>query len=250
MSERASAVPRDTWWRSPFTRLRRFLAQRFRAVSHSERWGYGVWAAMGAVIAVPELWAAFEGETSKWPTISSTIGHLESKWPVVAIAPVALIAGFGYQLLRFRPAQLTVQADLQGLGRTSEGRLAKVDFETSELRDIPDREMIDRGRREISARRYFVGVTVLIALAWVVALLADERYLVGYVLYSLTAVFWIIVPNALAYWWRLDVPFTTLFFTLRQLDGRLHFVSAVVVALLAVLMLHLAFHPWPSLGHK
>jgi hypothetical protein len=63
-------------------------------------------------------------------------------------------------------------------------------------------------------------------------------------------VFWVIVPNALAYWWRKDVPFTTLSFTLRQLDGRLHFVSAVVVALLVILLLHLAFHPWPSLGHR
>jgi hypothetical protein len=250
MSESASAVARDAWWRSRLTRLRRFFAVRFRAVSRSEKWGYAVWAAMGLVIAVPELWAAFAGETSKWPTISTTIGHLESKWPVVALAPVALIAGFGYQLLRFRPAQLTIQADLQGLGRTPEGRLAKVDFDTAELQTTTDREMIDRGRRELSARRYFAGVTLLIALAWVAALLPDERYLVGYVLYSLIAVFWIIVPNALAYWWRTDVPFTTLFFTLRQLDGRLHFVSAVLVALLAILMLHLAFHPWPSLGHR
>lgn len=250
MSESASAVARAAWWRSPIAHLRRFFAERFHAVSRSELWGYAVWGAMGLVIAIPELWAAFQGETSKWPTISTTIGHLESKWPVVALAPVALIAGFGYELLRFKPAVLTVQADLQGLGRTPEGRLAKVDFETAELATMRDQQMIERGRREVSARMYFGGVTILIALAWGVALTLNERYLVGYVLYALIAVFWVLVPNALAYWWRRDVPFTTLFFTLRQLDGRLHFVSAVVVALLAVLMLHLAFHPWPSLGHQ
>jgi hypothetical protein len=250
MSGSASAGARDAWWRSPIAHVRLFFAERFHAVSRSELWGYGVWGAMGLVIAIPELWAAFEGETSTWPTISTTIGHLESKWPVVALAPVALIAGFGYELLRFRPSVLTVQADLQGLGRTPEGRLAKVDFDTAELATMRDQQMIERGRREVSARAYFAGVTILIVLAWVFAVTLNERYLVGYVLYSLIGVFWVVVPNALAYWWRRDVPFTTLFFTVRQLDGRLHFVSALVVALLAILMLHLAFHPWPSLGHR
>jgi hypothetical protein len=250
VSESASAVARDLRWWSLLRRIRGYFADRFHDVSRTEAWGYAVWGAMGVVIAVPEVWAAIGGETSRWPTISTTIGHLEERWPIVALAPVALIAGLGYQLLRYKPAVLTVQADLQGLGRTPEGRLAKVDFETSELQQTTDREMIGRGRQEISARRYFTVVTILIALAWTFTAMLDERFLVGYVLYSLIAVFWILVPNALAYWWGKDVPFTTLFFTMRQLDGRLHFVSAVVLALLAILLLHLAFHPWPSLGHR
>ncbi len=257
MSESASAVARDSWWRSIVgwlggTRVGRYFARRFRNVSRSEACGYAVWGSMGLVIAFPELWAAFEGSDSRWPTISSTVGHLEDRWPIVALAPVALLAGWGYQLLRFRPAVLVVQADLQGLGRTQEGRLTKVAFDTSDLERRTDLEMIETGRQEISARLYFVVVTALIGAAWLTALTVrgDNRFLVGYVLYSLIAVFWVIVPNALAYWWRKDVPFTTLSFTLRQLDGRLHFVSAVVVALLVILLLHLAFHPWPSLGHR
>lgn len=197
---------------------------------------------MGVVIAVPELWAARWGSNSRWPTISTTVGHLEDRWPVVALAPVALLAGFGYQLLRFKPALLTVQADLQGLGRTQEGRLAKVDFATSELQTRTDLELIEEGRRSLSARLYFAIAAIVVAIGWVgAATLSDNRFLVGYILYSLIAVLWVLVPSALAYWWRKDVPFTTLFFTLRQLDGRLHVVAAVVAALLAILLLHLAF---------
>jgi hypothetical protein len=99
MSESASAVARDSWWRSIVgrlgrTRVGRYFAQRFRNVSRSEACGYAVWGSMGLVIAFPELWAAFEGSDSRWPTISSTVGHLGDRWPIVALAPVALLAGW------------------------------------------------------------------------------------------------------------------------------------------------------------
>ena len=47
---------------------------RFSDVSPSEKWGYVVWAAMGVVIAVPEIWAAVAGSDFIWPTISTTVG--------------------------------------------------------------------------------------------------------------------------------------------------------------------------------
>jgi len=75
---------------------------------------------------------------------------------------------------------------------------------------------------------------------------SQNRFLVGYVLYSLIAVFWIVVPNLAAYFLRKDFPFTTLFFTIRALGRRLQFVAALVAALLVILLLHLAFYPWPS----
>ena len=65
-------------------------------------------------------------------------------------------------------------------------------------------------------------------------------------LYSLIAVFWVVVPNLLSYWFKKDVPFTTLFFTVRCLGRRLQLVAALVAALLVILLLHLALYPWPS----
>ena len=53
------------------------------------------------------------------------------------------------------------------------------------------------------------------------------------------------IPNIAAYFFAKDVPFTTLFFTLRSLGRRLQLVAALVAALLVILLLHLAFYPWP-----
>ena len=72
--------------------------------------------------------------------------------------------------------------------------------------------------------------------------------MVGYVLYSLIAIVWVVVPNVAAYRFKRDVPFTTLFFTVRCLSRRLQFVAAVIAALLVILLIHLALYPWPSRG--
>src|SRR6266545_2617155 len=61
---------------------------------------------------------------------------------------------------------------------------------------------------------------------------------------------WDVIPNALAYWRKKDVPFTTLFFTLRSLERRLHAVAIVIAAGLAVLLIHLAVYPWPDLARE
>lgn len=65
-------------------------ARERRPLTRHERWGYGVWLFTGAVIAVPELWAASGG--TSWPTISATVGHLETLWGPVKILVVGLIA--------------------------------------------------------------------------------------------------------------------------------------------------------------
>jgi hypothetical protein len=93
---------------------------------------------------------------------------------------------------------------------------------------------------------YFAFATVVVVVGASVASLSDNRFLVGYVLYSLIAVFWVVVPNLAAYVFRKDFQYTTLFFTVRCLGRRLQFVAALVAALLVILMLHLAFYPWPS----
>src|SRR4051812_17834035 len=85
-------------------RVRRFFSDRFSDASAAERTGYLVWFTMGIVIGVPEIWAAISGDDFYWPTISTTVGHLQGRWPVLTLIPVALIAGYGYSALRLRPA--------------------------------------------------------------------------------------------------------------------------------------------------
>ncbi len=114
-------------------RIRRYFTARFANVSRAEGWGYVVWSAMGLVVAIPEVWAAVSGSDFIWPTISTTVGHLEDRWPVVALIPVAMIVMSGFSLYRVGAGSTAIQADYQGLGRTPEGRLAKQDVTLDQL---------------------------------------------------------------------------------------------------------------------
>jgi uncharacterized membrane protein YjdF len=100
--------------------------------------------------------------------------------------------------------------------------------------------------RQWNVLPYFLVATVAVVATALIASVSDNRFLVGYVLYSLIAFVWVIVPNVAAYWFKRDVPFTTLFFTIQCLGRRLQLVAAFVAALLVILLLHLAFYPWPS----
>ena len=86
-----------------------------------------VWVTMGIVIGVPEIWAAISGDDFYWPTISTTVGHLQDRWPVLTLIPVALIVGYGYSALRLRPATTALQADMSAITRTPQGRLTQSD---------------------------------------------------------------------------------------------------------------------------
>ena len=76
-------------------------------------------------------------------------------------------------------------------------------------------------------------------------MLGGSRYVVGYAIYGLIAVAFLIVPNVLAYWWAREVPFPTLPRALADLDGRLHSAVMIILAGLAVLAIHLVAYPWP-----
>jgi hypothetical protein len=231
-------------WRRLPGRVRRFLQARFGDVTRSEASGYAVWGAMGVVIGVPEIWAAAAGSDFIWPTISTTVGHLQDRWPVVALGPVALIVIAGYSVFRFRASSLTLQADEQAFGRTTQGRLVRQDVTYAQLAEGGAPPLEARGEWRVVP--YFTFATLAVVAGSVVAAEGNNRFLVGYVLYSLIAVFWVIVPNAAAFWLGKDVPFTTLFFTIRCLGRRLQLVASVIAALLVILLLHLAFYPWPS----
>lgn len=254
MSESAGTLPDRSFWRAVLHWLgrlvpgfiRRFFRDRFWDISKSEAWGYAVWSAMGIVIAVPELLAAAGGNNFLWPTISTTVGHLQDRWPVLTLIPVALIVMAGYSVLRVRLGDTAVQADLQAIGRSPQGRLVKQDVQFDQLAQggIPPAPP-KRGELQ-RIFPYFALATVVVVAGGVLAAPSDSRFLVGYVLYSLIALFWVVIPNLAAYFIGKDFPFTTLVFTVRGLGRRLQFAAAFVAALLVILLLHLAFYPWPS----
>jgi len=78
-----------------------------------------------------------------------------------------------------------------------------------------------------------------------------DRYVLGYVLYALIGIFWILVPGLLAYKLKRDVPCPTVFATIGNLERRFHrlasVVAIVIAAGLATLLIHLTFYPWPAI---
>ena len=93
---------------------------------------------------------------------------------------------------------------------------------------------------------YFpLAVAVMAAARAVTAALGASKLTVGYVIYCLMAVAFLIVPNVLAFWIAKEVPFPTLFRTLSDLDKRWHSAVMVVAAGLPMLAVHLVAYPWP-----
>ena len=197
---------------------------------------------MGIVIGVPEIWAAISGDDFYWPTISTTVGHLQDRWPVLTLIPVALIVGYGYSALRLRPATTALQADMSAITRTPQGRLTQSDPTLEQLAaGEPTPICLRSSRRHTSSSRHCSSIAAPLAVSP-----NHNRFLVGYVLYSLIAIFWVIVPNIAAYWFKRDAPYTTLVVTISCLARRLTFAACLAAALLVILLIHLAFYPWPS----
>lgn len=234
-------------------RARRYLTARFYGVTRAEAWGFGIWGLMGVVVAVPELWAAASGSGFAFPTISSTTGHLEDIAPIVGIAPVAVLVMAGYAVLRYpstsEVAPLPQEPPSPGQARTFRavqrsdyGRLVRGEL------DLTTGDVVATGRQEWPVGWYFLLVSAVIAIAGFAASRSNNKWHTGYVLYGLIAVLWILLPAAASYWAKRDVPFLTLFFTLRSLERRLHLVAYAVAAGLGILLIHLALYPWPDLA--
>jgi len=201
-------------------------------IDPDERRGYVVWAIVGAAIAIPELWAA--AGSKWWPTISATVGHLEHLWSPVKIIVVALIAAASIQLLRYPPHR-NEYATLPGRParwRTANGRLTRANNGRAELLPF--------------AAAYLPATAIAVAASGAITAGLDAgRFVVGYVIYAVMAVGLLIVPNVLAFRWGKEVPFPTLPRTLVNLDRRFRSAVTVVLAGLAVLVVHLVAYPWP-----
>jgi hypothetical protein len=196
-----------------------------------ERWGYAVWGFTGLVIVVPEIWAAVG--SPGWPTISGTVGHLESLWSPLRILVVGLITAAAVQILTYPPGR---RGDARLAGRrrwrTGNGRLTRKSNGASE--------------EPAWAVAYFPAVAVVTAAAAAVAAGSGvHSYPLGYLLYAMIAVFVLIIPSVLAFWWGREVPYPTLYRTLADLERRAHPAATVILAGLAILAVHLVAFPWP-----
>jgi hypothetical protein len=204
-----------------------------RGITAREVWGYGTWLFFGLVFGLPESWAG--AANPPWPTLSDTIGHLEKLWPGTRVVVVVLIALIAYSSVRFPPGHTGEFPARKGeppRGRTGNGRLIRLPREVS----------------PVPALIYIpLALAVVAAGSLIAAMTSSDRFVLGYVLYGLFAVFCVIVPNLLAYWFAADVPFPTFFRTIADLDHRWRPAAMLIVAWLIALMFHLAFFPWPDL---
>ncbi|MCW3037597.1 MAG: hypothetical protein JWM17_2909 [Actinobacteria bacterium] len=215
---------------------------RFAHVDRSEVWGYVVWGAMALVIAIPEITAAVDHKVP-WPTISGMTGHLEYRWSWVALIVVALIVFAAFHSVTYRwslPGDLATQANQRKLRRTPAGRLTRALDESS-----------GSEKDELSTRWLLIAFAVVAVGGLLAARLKPHgKFFLGYVLYGLIAVVWVVVPNVLAFWFAKDVAFPTLFRTVAYLERRLHFVAVILLVGYVILLIHLALYPWPNIFHQ
>jgi hypothetical protein len=216
--------------------LRRWWRAHFGGVTPRERWGYALWGSVALIVAVPELTAAI-WERAPWPTISGTIGHLEELWSPTAIFPVAAIVIAAAQAFRYTKAETPAAADTK---RSTGGRPTRTS-----------------GASATGTWGYvYLGLAVAAVLvpSVLVAVFSrgtteHTRWVLGYVIYGLIAMFCVIVPSILAYFFAREVPFPTLARTVADLDNRVHAIGLVILAGLTILLIHLALYPWPAVPH-
>ena len=230
-------------------RLLRFVKGLWANIERREWWGYGVWGLVALVIAIPEISAAWH--VVPWPTISGTVGHLEYRWSWVALIVVALVVAAGFHAVRYPVAPKSDPApDAGGRNlRTMNGRLTKV--KAPPTREAPEARTEVVPAPKLSIVWFVVAVAIVVTTSLGTSLVVDPAnpFMLAYVLYGLIGFLFIVIPSVLAYWFEKDVSFPTLFWTLTALERRVHPVAVAVYALLVILLLHLAFYPWPGIFH-
>jgi hypothetical protein len=206
-------------------------------------WGYIVWGAMGVVVALPELLSAIRDVG--FPTISGTVGYLEYWHPEFALLVVGLLVWGAFHAIRVTAPELprvpatappgekvaTPPATEGGLVRAPGGRLS-----------------VAHEFQPLHPRFYIPLALALVAAAFAIVRLSrpDDRYLQGEVLYGSIALVWIAIPAWLAYKHGRWVPYATLFRTIQDLESHLRTAAIVVAAGILILLVHLAFYPWPA----
>jgi hypothetical protein len=186
--------------------------------------GYVFWGLVALFIGVPELLAAFSSTLKAdipWPTITNLVGKdLERHHHWVALLVVGVIVVVTVHTFTYPAAK-------KKAGRPVRHPSRAVHVSWSEW--------------------YIVVVAAAGALAGLIASASGANTNeLGYAIYGTLAVFGIVVPSVLAYWWNRVLAIPTLFATLAYLRVHAPWVAALVAALLVVLLLHLALYPWPN----
>jgi hypothetical protein len=204
-------------------RTRRDFAARFSGMSTTEKWGYGFWLFLGLVFGVPEAWGGLG--SPPWPSLSDTVAHLEAMWPVTALIVVAVIVIVAFYFVRVPVTQTGTMV------YTEDGRLSRTPADIS----------------PVAALVYVPLALGAIAIGSIIAAVVSGDYWVqGYVIYGLIAIFLVIIPSVLAYWFAREVPWPTLLTTIVNLERRWRPAAAVILAALVILLLHLVLPPWPD----
>jgi hypothetical protein len=245
--------------------------------------GYIVWLIAAAVIVGPELYAATAHEDVAWfTTISHMTGHLERHHTWVELLVVATIVLAVFSAVRVPPQKTSptatppdkVPGGATGTdgpadpGRTVGGRLT---LRTGK-KATPDEA---KGFDEEKVSKWFL-VGALVALPGIALLTwaavewwpdkdpsraTPVHYHAAYVLYGLLGICWVLVPSLIALIWGKDA-FPTLFRTVNNIEELVRpwsprqipvgvalawLFAYAVVAGLVILLLHLAFYPYPSI---
>jgi hypothetical protein len=230
-------------------------------VAAKRRWGYLIWVVAGLVIGVPEITAAVDQGALPFTTISGMVGHLEHRWTWVELLVVATIVLAVFSAVRVPPKQAGDRAGDGQPARTPAGRLT--------LRP----EAVEASKAEFDdedAPIWFALAAVLSSVLVAVATWAAVRwwddashYHPAYLLYGTLALFWIAAPSILALVSAKDFPFPTLFRSVTNLEDWLRarpwpltlgpllgwLVAYLILAGLAILLLHLTLYPYPDITH-
>jgi hypothetical protein len=171
-----------------------------------------------------------------WTTISGMVGHLEDLWPTTAVIVVAILAPSAFYAL----APAGAPNELGGLSRGVSGRWHAKGSKHPEARPL---------KWKWGYPPWLVFAICVVVGALAIWLLNDDFHR-AYAIYGALFVFGIVVPSILALT-RYKVGYPSLFVTIRGLRERkdLKAVLATVVlsAGLAILVIHLAFYPWPDI---
>jgi hypothetical protein len=201
-------------------------------VSAREIWGYAVWLFIGLVFGVPESWSGIANPP--WQTLSITMWHLEAFWNPTTLIVVVTLVFLIFGVIRHPPGLTGYTAARPGefaVGRTANGRLTRASADAI---------------KDLAWFVYFPVALGIIAVGSILASLSNNSYDLAYAIYGLFAVFCVIVPDVLAYWFARDVPFPTLARTVANLERRWSPAAMVVTAGLVLLTFHLAFPQWPG----